>query len=94
MAILIECPSCRNKQAAKNKVCKCGADLDKAKRSKKVRYWISFRIPIGQDDEGKTIYKQRREFVGKSIEKARMLTASAGFKKGKTGFLICCRNPT
>jgi len=71
MAILIECPSCRNKQAAKNKVCKCGADLDKAKRSKKVRYWISYRIPIGKDEEGKTIYKQRREFVGKSIEKAR-----------------------
>ena len=71
MAILAECPFCRNKQAAKNKVCKCGADLDKAKRSKKVTYWISFRIPIGQDEEGRIIYKQRREPVGKSIEKAR-----------------------
>lgn len=71
MAILAECPFCRNKQSAKNKVCKCGNDLDKAKRSKKVIYWISFRIPIGQDEEGKIIYKQRRESVGKSIEKAR-----------------------
>ena len=52
MAILAECPFCRNKQAAKNKVCKCGADLDKAKRSKKIKYWISYRIPIGKDEEG------------------------------------------
>jgi len=71
MAVLAECPSCRNKQAAKNKICKCGADLDKAKRSKKIKYWISYRIPVGKDEEGKTIYKQRREAVGKSIEKAR-----------------------
>jgi integrase len=71
MAILAECPFCRNKQAAKNKVCKCGADLDKAKRSKKVSYWVSYRIPVGKDEEGKTLYKQRREAVGKSVEKAR-----------------------
>jgi integrase len=71
MAILAECSFCRNKQSVKNKVCKCGADLDKAKRSKKVTYWISYRIPTGKDEEGKTIYKQRREAVGKSIEKAR-----------------------
>jgi len=71
MAILAECPFCHNKQTVKNKICKCGSDLDKAKRSKKVRYWISYRIPIGQNEEGKTIYKQRRELVGKSIEKAR-----------------------
>ena len=69
MAILAECPFCRNKQAAKNKVCKCGGDLDRAKRSKKVSYWISYRIPVGKDEEGKTIYKQRREAIGKSIEK-------------------------
>jgi integrase len=71
MGVLAECPDCRNKQAAKNKVCKCGADLDKAKRSKKVPYWINYRIPVGKDEEGKTIYKQRREAIGKSIEKAR-----------------------
>jgi integrase len=79
MAVLAECPYCKSKQSAKNKKCigkikggiPCGADLDKAKRSKKVTYWISFRIPIGQDEEGKIIYKQRREPVGKSIEKAR-----------------------
>jgi integrase len=71
MAVLAECPFCRNKQAAKNNICKCGADLDKGKRSKKIKYWISYRIPVGKDEEGKTIYKQRREAIGKSIEKAR-----------------------
>ena len=62
MAILAECPFCHNKQSARNKICKCGAELDKLKRSKKIRYWINFRMPDG---------KQRREFVGNSIEKAR-----------------------
>jgi len=71
MAILAECRFCHNKQTVKNKVCKCGADLDKAKRSKKIKYWISYRIPVGKDEDGKTIYKQRREAIGKSIEKAR-----------------------
>lgn len=62
MAILAECPLCRTKQATKNKVCKCGADLDKLKKSKKVRYWIDFKIP------GRSV---RRELVGNSIEEAR-----------------------
>lgn len=44
MAILAECPICHNKQSAKNKQCKCGADLDKAKRSKKVKYHIVYRV--------------------------------------------------
>ena len=62
MSVLAECPKCHRKQATKNKHCVCGNDMDKSKRSKKVRYWISYRLPGG---------KQRREMVGKSIEKAR-----------------------
>jgi integrase len=69
MAILAECPICHKKQKVTNKKCwnekterGCGADLDKAKRSKKVRYWITYRLPSG---------KQRKEFVGHSIEEAR-----------------------
>jgi integrase len=62
MSILAECPICRRKQSAKNKLCKCGENLDKAKRSKKVRYWINYRLPGG---------KQRREPVSFSIEEAR-----------------------
>lgn len=55
MGILAECPLCHKKQSAKNKRCKCGGDMDKAKKSKKVRYWISYRMPDGT---------QRRESVG------------------------------
>ena len=47
MAILAECPGCHKKQKTKNKLCKCGEDLDKAKKSKRVRYWINFRMPDG-----------------------------------------------
>lgn len=54
MAILAECPRCHTKQSTKNKKCKYGGDMDRAKRSKRVRYWISYRIPNG---------KQRRESV-------------------------------
>jgi integrase len=62
MSVLAECPKCRRKQSAKNKLCKCGQDLDKAKRGQRVKYWISFRLPGG---------KQRREPVSFSIEEAR-----------------------
>lgn len=62
MAILAECPICHRKQRAKNRLCKCGEDLVKAKRSKKVKYWINYYLPGG---------KQRREIVGYSIEEAR-----------------------
>jgi integrase len=76
MAILAECPRCHNKQSTRNKLCSgkngCGLDLDKAKRSKKVRYWIQYRLPNG---------KQKKEFVGKSIEDAR--NADAGRKTQK-----------
>ncbi len=62
MSVLAECPMCHRKQATQNKHCSCGNDMDKSKRSKKARYWISYRLPGG---------KQRRELVGNSIEKAR-----------------------
>ena len=55
MAILAECPICHSKQSNRNKMCSCGEDLDKGKRSKRVKYWISYRMPDG---------KQRRESVG------------------------------
>ncbi len=62
MSILAECPMCHNKQSIKNKFCKCGRDLDKAKRSKRVKYWVVYRTPNG---------KQRKESVGYSISEAK-----------------------
>jgi hypothetical protein len=79
MAILQECPYCHRKQATKNRQCSCGGDLDKAKQSKKVRYWINYRQPDG---------KQKRVYVGafkdlngKSIEDARK--ANSKFETNK-----------
>ena len=62
MAILAQCPICRRKQKTTNKKCKCGESLDKAKRSNRVKYYISFRLPNG---------KQRREYVGESLQEAK-----------------------
>ena len=62
MSVLAECLICHKKQSTKNKLCKCGEDLDRQKRSKKMKYWIAYRLPGG---------KQRREMVGNKIEEAR-----------------------
>lgn len=62
MAILQECPICKKKQKLTNKLCTCGENLDRAKRSKRVRYWIQYRI---------TGRRQRKEAVGFSLEEAR-----------------------
>ncbi len=48
MAILAECPACHRKQSLKRKSCRCGEDLNKAKESKRVRYWIHYRFPGGK----------------------------------------------
>ena len=56
MAVMQECPLCHKKQKTSNKLCSCGEDLDKAKSSKRVRYWISYYLPNG---------KKRMESVGK-----------------------------
>jgi integrase len=55
MAILAECPWCHKKQSIRNRKCACGSDLTAAKRAKKVRYWVTYRLPGGI---------QRREYVG------------------------------
>ena len=72
MSVLTECPFCHKKQSLENNRCTCGADLVRLKRQKeKVRYWISFRVPGPKGKDGKTTHKQRREYVGYSIEEAR-----------------------
>jgi integrase len=62
MAILAECPICHRRQSLEHKRCKCGEDLDRAKRSNRVKYWHQYRLPGG---------RQKKELVGLSIEKAR-----------------------
>ena len=79
MSILAECPICRRKQSIKNKKCPCGEDLDRAKRSGRVNYWIAYRLPGG---------KQRRESVaameglsGNSIDDARTALSKRSVQK-------------
>lgn len=62
MAIKAECPLCHRKQKVSNKVCACGQRMDNAKRARKVKYHIVYRLPNG---------KQKQEFVGTSIKEAR-----------------------
>jgi integrase len=62
MAVLAECPVCHQKQSVRNRVCRCGEDLVKAKKLQHVRFWINIRLPGG---------KQKREAVGYSIEEAK-----------------------
>lgn len=71
MSILQECPLCKRRQRLSNKVCKCGERLDRAKRSARLRYWITYRLPNGM---------QRKEYVGTSIDDAR---AADGKRKGQ-----------
>ena len=59
--ILQQCPICRRKQKTANKICKCGEDLDKAKRSNRVKFYIRWRKPNGV---------QKQEYTGTSIKDA------------------------
>lgn len=62
MAILAECPICHRKQSIRNKHCAgCSENLDRQKRNGNARFWITYRLAG----------RQRKEFVGHSIEEAR-----------------------
>ena len=81
MAILAECPACHKKQSTRNKACSCGENMDKAKQSKRVRYWIGYRLPDR---------KQRRAYVGSfkdlngySIEDARKAYSKKAVQKAE-----------
>ena len=79
MAILAECPICHRKQATRNKVCKCGENLDKAKNSRRVKYWIQYRLPDGkQKKESLAKFKDLNEY---SIDDARKAEAQRTVQK-------------
>ena len=48
MSVLAECPICHKKQSLHNRLCSCGEDLVRAKRSERIRYWMSYRLPGGR----------------------------------------------
>lgn len=62
MSILAECPFCHKKQSVRNKICSCGAKLDRLKKQReKVKYWIQYYLGN----------KQYRESIGYSLEEAK-----------------------
>jgi len=44
MGVLAECPVCHTKQSTKNKKCKCGQDMDAAKKKANFKYWIDYVV--------------------------------------------------
>ena len=45
MTVLAECPICHRRGSLRKKTCKCGQNMDKAKKNKRVKYWVVNRIP-------------------------------------------------
>jgi len=74
MGIQAQCPICRRRQSLRNKVCSCGESLDKAKRSKRVKYWITYRLPGG---------KQKSEYVGVNLDDAKDIDAERRSQKAR-----------
>lgn len=68
MAVLAECPRCHKKQAIRNKLCSCDEDMVKAKRSNRVKYWISYRLP---GPGGKQKFEKMKGEQSGSIDYAR-----------------------
>ena len=62
----------------KNRKCKCGEDLVKAKRSNRVNYYVDYRLHNG---------KQRRELVDTSIEDAKPVDGEKKSLKKKNSAL-------
>ena len=82
MAILAECPMCHRKQSVRNKVCGCGADLDRLKKQReKVKYWISYRLPGGKQKRHSV--DTFKELNGYSIEDARKADAKRTVQKAE-----------
>jgi hypothetical protein len=60
----------------KDKVCICGANLDKAKRAGRVQYWVVYRVPGGKQKSEKMTGKNAN-----SIEYARDVEAKRKVQK-------------
>lgn len=91
MAILAQCPTCRQKQSIKNKSCKCGEHLDKAKRAGRVMYWIDYRYKDPKKNNKLVrVQKSVESFEGlkgNSIEDARVAMSKRTVQKRENRIL-------
>lgn len=78
MGKLAECPICHKKQSVKNKICKCGCDLNNAKKNRKVKYHFYYRDAHG---------RQRQKLGGKTIDELNSKEAENRIKRIELGFL-------
>lgn len=62
MAVMAQCPICKQRQKLANKICRCGEDLNQAKRSRRTRYWITYRVPGSR--------KKFWQLIGASLKEA------------------------
>ena len=64
MAILAECPRCRTKQSLRNKKCRCGENIDKAKKSGRVKFHVRYRTAEG---------RQKSTYAGVTVSQAKAI---------------------
>jgi len=74
MAVQAQCPLCKKRQSLRNKICSCGENLDKSKRSKRAKYWVAYRLPGG---------KQKTEYIGTSLDDAKDVDAERRSQRAK-----------
>ena len=75
-----QCPICRHKQSLRNKRCVCGEDLDQAKRSGRIKYYLYNRVAVRRAD-GTIERVQKWELSGESLEEARTEDAKRKVQK-------------
>jgi hypothetical protein len=79
MGILGQCYFCKRKQSVANKLCNnCGENLDKQKRSGRVKYWIDYRVNGKPRRESVSSFK---DLNGYSIEDARIALSKRQIQK-------------
>jgi integrase len=83
MSVLQECYQCHKKQSNKNKRCTCGLDLDKAKRSHKIKYWINYRINGVQKREA----VRGQELDSYSVTDAKIMDSKRSVQKAENRIL-------
>jgi integrase len=73
MSIIVVCPACHKQCKFTAKKCKCGCDLQKAKKNKQASLYVTYRVPGSR--------KLFREPAGKDVQEAKDIEANIRLKK-------------
>ncbi len=69
MAVHAECPICKTKQSLKNDTCKCGENLKSAKKQKRVKYHLVYRLPGSRELQKELVGFSQTEAEDKESER-------------------------